>query len=73
MIGGWKVERIEDGSDVVVWWKLRPKPAWLAPAIMAMLAFGVERTFPDVIRNMEKQALSSESQELANSVNHATA
>ncbi|WP_296936191.1 SRPBCC family protein [uncultured Marinobacter sp.] len=73
MIGGWQVEQIPDGSEVIVWWKLHPKPAWLAPVIMAMLAFGVDRTFPDVIANMEKQALSRDPEELANSADQATA
>jgi hypothetical protein len=73
MIGGWQVEQIPDGSEVVVWWKLHPKPAWLAPVIMAMLAFGVDRTFPGVIANMEKQALSGDSVEHENSADQATA
>ncbi|MGX1203453.1 SRPBCC family protein [Marinobacter sp. MBR-105] len=73
MIGGWQVEQIPDGSEVIVWWKLHPKPAWLAPVIMAMLAFGVDRTFPDVIANMEKQALSRDPEELADSADQATA
>ena len=73
MVGGWRVEQIPDGSEVVVWWKLHPKPKWLAPVIMAMLAFGVDRTFPSVITNMETQALSRDSAELADSEDQATA
>lgn len=73
MIGGWRVEPVADGSEVVVWWKLHPKPALLAPVIMAILAFGVDRTFPGVIANMEKQALSRESGAMAASAGQATA
>lgn len=73
MNGGWRVEQIADGSEVVVWWKLDPKPAWLAPVIMAILAFGVDRTFPGVIANMEKQALSRDSQAIADPAGQATA
>ncbi|PPI83874.1 hypothetical protein KEHDKFFH_12535 [Marinobacter maroccanus] len=72
MVGGWQVEQIPEGSEVVVWWKLHPKPAWLAPVIMAMLAFGVDRTFTGVIANMEKRALSGDSAELADSADQAT-
>lgn len=58
MIGGWRVEKRLQGSEISVWWQLQPKPKWMAPVLMAMLAFSVDRSFPAVIRNMEARALS---------------
>jgi len=60
MRGGWVV--IPDGSrsKVKVWWELTPKPRLLAPLILPVLAFQVDRTFPKIIHRMAEDALTSD-------------
>jgi hypothetical protein len=60
MVGGWEVFPSGDGSDVMVWWELQPKPAFLAPVLMPMLAFQGDRDFPKVIARMANAARSRE-------------
>lgn len=59
MVGGWKVIPQEHGTDVMVWWKMRPKPKWLAIAILPLLAFKVDRDFPPIVRRMAQDALGA--------------
>jgi len=63
MIGGWEVFPSRDGADVMVWWELQPKPAFLAPVLMPMLAFQADRDFPKVIQRMANAATRSESRD----------
>lgn len=53
MRGGWTVAPSgQTGSLVTVWWELTPRPVWLSPVIMALLARQTDRDFPAVIANM---------------------
>lgn len=53
MRGGWRVvSEGQSSCEVMVWWELRPKPRWLAPVLLPLLAFQADRDFPRVIRNM---------------------
>lgn len=52
MRGGWEVVGVENGSQVVVRWELEPKPWFLAPIILALLAYRADRELPEVIRRM---------------------
>ncbi|MBK4728452.1 SRPBCC family protein [Oxynema sp. CENA135] len=52
MLGGWKVMSVGTGSEVMVWWELAPKPRFLAPILLPILAFGADRDFVEVIRLM---------------------
>jgi hypothetical protein len=63
MVGGWEVSPSDDGADVMVWWELQPKPAFLAPVLMPILAFQADRDFPNVIQRMADTALLSESRD----------
>lgn len=56
MRGGWSVTPSGTGSQVMVWWELLPKRTYLAPVILPLLAFGVDRQFPEVIRRMATAA-----------------
>lgn len=58
MKGGWEVlrKKEEPTCAVMVWWELRPKPRWLAPVLLPMLAFQADHTFPKVMRNMAAAA-----------------
>ena len=60
MVGGWEVSSSGNGADVMVWWELQPKPAFLAPVLMPMLAFQGDRDFPKVIERMANAARSRE-------------
>lgn len=57
MRGGWEVIPADDGCQVMVWWELLPKPRVLAPIILPLLAFQVDRDFPKVIKRMAAEAL----------------
>lgn len=59
MVGGWEVIAQDHGTDVMVWWEMRPKPSWLALAILPLLAFKVDRDFPQVIERMAQDAIGS--------------
>lgn len=53
MDGGWEV--IETGhhtSEVMVWWELVPKPQWLGPVLLPIMAWQVDRDFPRIIASM---------------------
>ncbi|SEA02450.1 SRPBCC family protein [Alkalimonas amylolytica] len=52
MLGGWSVQSTDQGSEVTIWWELMPKPAWMAPVMLPMLAFGADKDFPGVIAKM---------------------
>jgi len=57
MYGGWEV--LPDGlhhSTVTVWWELQPRPRWLAPVLMPLLAFQADRDFTHIIANMAQRA-----------------
>jgi len=60
MVGGWKVFPSDDGAEVMVWWELQPKPAFLAPVLLPILAFQADRDFPKVIARMASAARSGE-------------
>jgi hypothetical protein len=59
MVGGWEVTPQDDGANVMVWWEIQPKPRWLATAILPLLAFKVDRDFPQVIERMARDAIGS--------------
>lgn len=57
MLGGWEVRPDPDGSIVTVWWELTPKPEFLAPLLLPLLAFQADRDFPKIIHRMAVDAL----------------
>jgi hypothetical protein len=57
MHGGWEVTPADGGSNVTVWWELEPKPKLLAPILLPLLAFQVNRDFPKIVRRMAADAL----------------
>ncbi|MCC5886558.1 MAG: SRPBCC family protein [Gammaproteobacteria bacterium] len=57
MFGGWEVIPRGEGSEVRVWWELEPKPKLLAPVILPILALGVDRDFPGIIKRMATAAM----------------
>ena len=57
MIGGWKVMSAGAGSDVMVWWEIAPKPRFLAPVLLPVMAFSADRDFVGVIRRMADDAM----------------
>ncbi len=57
MRGGWEVTPSDSGSQVMVWWELTPKSKLLAPVILPLLAFQVDRDFPKIIKRMSAEAL----------------
>lgn len=58
MLGGWKVMAAGTGSEVMVWWELAPKPRFLAPILLPILAFNADRDFVQVIRLMADDTLA---------------
>ncbi|MGF1571005.1 MAG: SRPBCC family protein [Nodosilinea sp.] len=52
MLGGWKVMSVGTGSEVMIWWELAPKPSFLAPILLPILAFSADRDFVQVIQRM---------------------
>lgn len=54
MIGGWQVMPAARGSTVMVWWELAPKPRWLAPILLPLLALQADRDFTRVIDAMAR-------------------
>lgn len=52
MVGGWEVTPVQGGSQVRVWWEMAPKPAFLAPVLMPLLAWQADRDFPRIIGRM---------------------
>lgn len=57
MTGGWKVTPDGSGAEVMVWWELDPKPKFLAPILLPILAFQADRDFPKVIQSMARDAV----------------
>lgn len=57
MVGGWEVLPESEGSTVVVWWELKPRPAWAAVLLMPLLAMKADRDFPKVVSAMADAAL----------------
>lgn len=57
MRGGWEVAPRPDGSRVMVWLELDPKPRWLSRIIVSLLAFQVDRSFPSIVASMAQQAI----------------
>lgn len=57
MLGGWEVISAGTGSEVMVWFELAPKPRFLAPILLPMLAFRADRDFVKVIRLMADDVL----------------
>lgn len=62
MLGGWEIIPRGEGSEVNVWWELEPKPRWLAPVLLPVLAFGADRDFPKVIQRMAAAASNTNRQ-----------
>lgn len=62
MLGGWEVLPRGEGAEVRVWWELEPKPWLLAPVMLPLLAFGVDRDFPEIIRRMAATASTASDQ-----------
>ena len=58
MIGGWEVKSVGTGSEVMVWWELTPKPRFLAPILLPILAFSVDRDLVQIVRRMADDALA---------------
>jgi len=56
MLGGWSVMPATNGSTVMIWWELQPKPKLLAPLILPILAFQADRNFPALIARMAANA-----------------
>lgn len=52
MTGGWDITPTANGSQVMVWWELDPKPLWLGRVIVPLLAFQVDRSVPKMIASM---------------------
>lgn len=57
MTGGWKVTPAGSGAEVMVWWEIDPKPTFLAPILLPILAFQADRDFPKVIQSMARDAV----------------
>jgi hypothetical protein len=57
MVGGWEVLPESEGSTVMVWWELKPRPAWAAVLLMPLLALKADRDFPKVVSAMADVAL----------------
>jgi Polyketide cyclase / dehydrase and lipid transport len=60
MLGGWQVLAVGEASEVTVWWELAPKPRFLAPILLTLLAVRSDRDFVQVIRRMADAALGRE-------------
>lgn len=58
MIGGWEVKSAGTDSEVMVWWELTPKPRFLAPILLPILAFGIDRDLVQIVRRMADDALA---------------
>lgn len=56
MRGGWGVIPSSTGSVVMVWWEMTPKYKLLAPIILPLLSFQVDRDFPKIVGNMAEAA-----------------
>ncbi|MEO1300307.1 MAG: hypothetical protein AAFW75_31975 [Cyanobacteria bacterium J06636_16] len=57
MIGSWEILSSNGGSQVTVWWELVSKPKYLAPIILSLLTFQVERDVPKIIQRMTAEIL----------------
>ena len=57
MRGGWDVTPSAAGSQVMVWWELTPKQAFLAPILLPLLAFQADRDFPKIVKRMAEAAI----------------
>lgn len=57
MRGGWEVIPSDVGSQVMVWWELKLHSKLLAPLILPLLAFQVDRDFPQIVRRMAATAI----------------
>ncbi|MBE9075997.1 SRPBCC family protein [Romeria aff. gracilis LEGE 07310] len=57
MVGGWEVISAGTGSDVMVWWELAPKPRFLSPILLPILAFSADRDLVQIIQRMAEDAL----------------
>lgn len=62
MTGGWEIVPCDRNSQVIVWWELMPKPKYLAPIILPLLAFQVERDLLKIIQRMAADALGHASE-----------
>jgi hypothetical protein len=60
MFGGWEVIPMGGESDVVVWWEIAPKPRFLAPILLPILAFSADRDFVQIVRQMTNDALKQD-------------
>ena len=56
MLGGWTVMPNHEDATVMIWWELEPKPKLLAPLMLPVLAFQVDRDFPALIGRMAEDA-----------------
>jgi len=61
MRGGWEIlpHASDNGSDIMVWWELEPKPKYLSSIIMPLLAFQADRDFPKVVQRMAADAIET--------------
>jgi len=73
MIGGWEVAPAGETVRVMVWWELQPKPRFLAPIILPILAFQADRDFPKIIERMANDAIRVESRTESNIDPHPSA
>ncbi len=60
MFGGWEVIPVGRESDVVVWWEIAPKPRFLAPILLPILAFSADRDFVQIVRRMTNDVLKQD-------------
>ncbi|MEX0828066.1 MAG: SRPBCC family protein [Haliea sp.] len=61
MDGGWHVQATVNGSRVTIWWELVPKSKLMAPLLLPLLAWQVDRDFPRLIARMTDEALGYKS------------
>ncbi|MGV3756045.1 MAG: SRPBCC family protein [Verrucomicrobiota bacterium] len=59
MLGGWEVKALSAGQcEVSVWWELELNRPFLAPILLPLMAFQVDRDFPLVVQSMAVAALN---------------
>lgn len=57
MIGGWELVPESEGCTVIVWWELKPRPAWAAVLLMPLLALKADLGFPKIVATMADAAM----------------
>ncbi|WP_186376103.1 SRPBCC family protein [Hyella patelloides] len=65
MRGGWEIVSGDRETQIIVWWELMPKPKYLAPIILPLLAFQADRDLPKIIQNMAADVLGNTSKSIS--------